>query len=64
MVTFNEQRYVDLGQVYYVGDCLSSDTKPTGGNIMNGSKLLEMDTSTLYIYDKASQEWRAWGKNV
>lgn len=44
---------------YIEGECLSADTKPTE-NIYNGSKLLEMDTSTLYIYDAAGQTWRAW----
>lgn len=44
---------------YIEGECLHDDAKPTE-NIYNGSKLLEMDTSTLYIYDAANQAWRAW----
>lgn len=43
---------------YKEGVCLSTDTKPV--NVANGSKLMEMDTSTLYVFDKANNEWRAW----
>ena len=44
---------------YIEGECLHDDTKPTE-NIYNGSKLLEMDTSTLYIYDAENETWHAW----
>ena len=40
------------------GSCLSTDTKPT--NYANGSKLLESDTSTLFVFDEANNLWRAW----
>lgn len=43
---------------YVEGTCLSSDTKPT--NVANGSKMLEMDTSKLYLYDAAGSTWREW----
>lgn len=39
--------------------CLSTDTKPTTG-IANGSTCIEMDTSTLYIFDEDNHIWRAW----
>lgn len=41
---------------YGVGDCLSTDTKPTTG-IANGSVLHEMDTSTTYKYNAEGGEW-------
>jgi len=44
---------------YFEGTCLSSDTKPTQG-VANGSKLLEMDTATLYMWDAAGQQWLPW----
>lgn len=39
---------------------LSTDTKPTD-NIVNGSKFIEMDTSTTYFFDQENTEWHAWG---
>lgn len=64
MVTYNFVK--DFGHTdasgnpvkYYEGTCLSSDTKPT--DVDNGSKLMESDTSTLYIYDAENSTWRAW----
>lgn len=38
-----------------VYSCLSTDTKPVG--CPNGSKLYELDTSTIYRYDKGSDTW-------
>lgn len=61
MITYNESRHFESEgkqQHYIEGACLSSDTKPTG--VMNGSKLMEMDTSTMYMYDAEAEEWRAW----
>lgn len=58
MITFN---YVDAGdqkKPYVEGVCLSTDTKPTTG-IVNGSKLMEIDTSTLYVFNEEGQEWIA-----
>ena len=42
---YTEQRYV----------CNSADTKPTG--VPNGSKLLEMDTEKVYVYDADNVTW-------
>lgn len=44
---------------YIEGSCLSTDDKPTTG-VKGGSKLLEIDTSTLYVYDEENTVWRAW----
>lgn len=44
---------------YIEGEGLSTDTKPTEG-IANGSKFMEMDTSTLYMFDLSSKTWIAW----
>ena len=44
---------------YFEGTCLSTDTKPTQ-NVANGSKLLEMDTATMYMYDAAGSQWLPW----
>ena len=40
------------------GECLSTDQKPT--NVANGSKLMEMDTSKLYMFDEKNSTWREW----
>lgn len=37
------------------GSCLAADTKPT--DVANGSILVEMDTSTVYKYDEAGEQW-------
>lgn len=44
-------------ELYGVGDCLSTDTKPTAG-IYNGSKLNELDTNTSYKFDAENKMWR------
>lgn len=36
--------------------CLSTDTKPTEG-IANGSICIEMDTGSIFMFDKAGNEW-------
>lgn len=41
---------------YSVGDCLSSDEKPTDG-IYNGSKLYEMDTKKTWKFDMNGEAW-------
>ncbi len=38
---------------------LSTDTKPT--DVPNGSVFVEMDTSTLYVFDKDATDWLQWG---
>lgn len=40
------------------GKCKSTDAKPT--DIINGSLLIEIDTSKLYFFDEASNVWREW----
>ena len=48
-------------KIYREGSCLSSDTKPTNDTtMMNGSKLMEMDTSKLFLYDEKNKTWREW----
>lgn len=42
---------------YREGECLSTDTKPTDG-WANGSKLLEMDTGKVFMFDEANSQWR------
>lgn len=49
---------IDSEYPYIEGSCLSTDTKPT--NVANGSKLIEMNTSKLYIFDEANKTWREW----
>lgn len=44
---------------YIEGACLYTDTKPTEG-IANGSKIFEMDTATVYMFDGASKTWIEW----
>lgn len=62
MVTINRQQWfgktdpTGAATYYCEGECLSTDTKPT--NWANGSKLIEMDTSKLYLYDAANHTWR------
>lgn len=43
---------------YVEGSCISTDTKPD--DVANGSILLEMDTSTMYMFDENARTWRAW----
>ena len=38
---------------------LSSDPKPTEDKVPNGSSFLEMDTGSVYFWDKANEQWRA-----
>ena len=63
MVSFTEKVAVVQtdGSVKYYGSgvCLSNDTKPTE-DMVNGSQLLEMDTSTAYFFDEENGEWKAW----
>lgn len=40
------------GKKYVEIACLSTDTKPTGGNISTGSLLHEVDTGKIYAYDE------------
>jgi len=38
---------------------LSTDTKPTGMNGMNGAKFIEIDTHAEFYYDEAGDQWCA-----
>lgn len=60
MLTWNMQNSFPCGasRMYKEGACLSTDGKPT--NVANGSKLFEMDTAILYIFDQENETWRAW----
>ena len=40
---------------------LSTDTKPTEG-VATGSVFLEVDTTDVYLYDEASEEWNKVGE--
>lgn len=60
MITYNEEKFLSPNGMYREGVCLSTDTKPTPDDMANGSKLMEMDTSKFYIYDKANTTWREW----
>ena len=37
---------------------LSTDEKPTGAEVPNGSTFLEMDTGDVYAFDKTGTTWR------
>ena len=38
---------------------LFTDTKPT--DVPNGSVFVEMDTSTIYVFDEENTTWVEWG---
>lgn len=57
MITLESEVYVG-NKRKIDGVCKSTDSKPT--DIINGSTLLEMDTSKLYFFDEASGVWREW----
>lgn len=66
MITYDKQVWNGLKftankkpKMYVEGSCLSSDTKPL--NVENGSKLIEMDTSSVYIFDEQGMQWRKFG---
>lgn len=61
MITWNVSRVVSLAKVYREGVCLSTDEKPVDHHTMSGSKLMEMDTSKLFIWDDENAQWREWG---
>ena len=39
------------------GYCVADDTKPTGGSIANGSRLIEIDTGKVYFFDATGGAW-------
>lgn len=40
---------------------LSTDTKPLGGAVKNGSVFIEMNTGKIYFYNEAGNAWIEWG---
>jgi len=52
MVTDDKHAETPIG---YSG--LSTDVKPTA-NVPNGSTFLEMDTSSVFAFDKDGNDWR------
>ena len=60
MLTWNMQNNLPCGagRMYKEGACLSTDDKPV--DVANGSKLFEMDTAKLYLFDQAGEMWREW----
>ena len=40
---------------------LSTDTKPTGTGVVNGSAFIEMDTGKIYFFDATGNQWLEWG---
>lgn len=57
MLSSTQPNLIPVEEYYLNGVCLSTDTKPTE-KIANGSMLIEMDTATIYIYDKDNETWR------
>ena len=46
----NDAVYVELAG-------LASDSKPTGGGMITGSRFIEADTGKVFMYDEAGAEW-------
>lgn len=63
MITAENQ--IQLQDGVYTGPVtlfgLSTDTKPTGAEVANGSCFLEMDTAKIFFYDADGETWREWG---
>lgn len=47
--------------IYREGAFLSTDTKPILDDMISGSKILEIDTGKLFIYNATDKEWVEWG---
>ena len=58
MFTITETIKLANGKSLVQATCLQTDGKPK--IYANGSIVLEMDTSTMYVYDEQNQIWRAW----
>ena len=56
MVTYRKCKTFGDGKKLVEVACLSTDTQPKE-DIMNGSKLIEMDTGLVYYYDADSEDW-------
>lgn len=57
MISYSKAQNIDSIKRYVEGTCLSTDTKPVD-NIGNGSVLLEMDTSKVYLFDEENSIWK------
>ena len=58
---------VPLKEDYIMGDIsyheyagLSTDTKPTGGNIATGSMFVEVNTGKVFLYNSAATAGSEW----
>ena len=65
MITYSEKKWIGkrrnddkTARLYVEGTCLSTDSKPL--DVDNGSKLMEIDTATLYVFDLENMVWRSW----
>lgn len=61
MITLNKYKSVDGNRIVCELVGLSTDTKPIerieNFPLTNGSTLLEMDTSNVFIYDQENNKW-------
>lgn len=59
----NRTVQVENGVTKYLADifCNSTDTKPTA-NLVNGSKLTEVDTGKTYLFDEVNEEWTEYSE--
>ena len=39
---------------------LSTDIKPAGEGVKNGSIFIEMDTNVIYFFDATGNQWFEW----
>jgi hypothetical protein len=49
----------DAPALYIEGFCLSTDTKPTDG-LATGSRLTEVDTGKVYLFDEEADSGSKW----
>lgn len=57
MVRYLTSVTVPGGAEYIEIACVSTDTKPSGGNLATGSVAIEVDTGDIYMYNEASSTW-------
>lgn len=60
MISYNVYKEYAAGKHYVEGFCLSTDVKPVE-NMANGSSLIEMDTSKVFLFDEAGSQWDKFG---
>lgn len=58
--TFVDYKVPGADKPYREGACLSTDQKPGADTVLNGSKLLELDSGSLYMFDAENDRWLAW----